>query len=342
MKNMEFPNFKDKNLDKEPNISFVREMCDDLKAKGYKVLPDVVGDIFHDISSQSSTVNLFQVIDVEIMKELEENLGSQSQLITDKSTLSLKNECIQKYPVLYDRLKRAALLPLSNGDIPLGVKKLYSAIISFVLEFYEKLDIRDQDADYSRRQGEIKAEVFPQFPTIFQRPMYEADRRLSKKDKDSWDTLCTKLFPEHTQLTPGLFIVSCCCPQKKIYGYKKMVQGESPRIIFDIITTRFEEWYNPNIIYDASCRVKEMGLNREPERFMNILITSDPLHIPNHTTCSQSFQSKIYEQLKPLNKEACEQFNSILRNIQVSLTYMSFEHYMAAMKVFVTFHNNSK
>ena len=121
MKNMEFPNFKDKIFDKEPNISFVREMCDDLK--GYKVLPDVVGDIFHDISSQSSTVNLFQVIDVEIMKELEENLGSQSQLITDKSTLSLKNECIQKYPVLYDRLKRAALLPLSNGDIPLGIKK---------------------------------------------------------------------------------------------------------------------------------------------------------------------------------------------------------------------------
>ena len=202
--------------------------------------------------------------------------------------------------------------------------------------------VKIYNTEDTRRQGEIKAEVFPQFPTIFQRPMYEADRRLSKKDKDSWDTLCTKLFPEHTQLTPGLFIVSCCCPQKKIYGYKKMVQGESPRIIFDIITTRFEEWYNPNIIYDASCRVKEMGLNREPERFMNILITSDPLHIPNHTTCSQSFQSKRYEQLKPLNKEACEQFNSILRNIQVSLTYMSFEYYMAAMKVFVTFHNNSK
>ena len=78
-----------------------------------------------------------------------------------------------------------------------------------------------------------------------------------------------------------------------IYGYKKMVKGESPRIIFDLVTTRFESWYNPDIIYDASCRVKEMGLNREPERFMNILITSDPLHIHNHTTCSQAFQSKI-------------------------------------------------
>ena len=118
-----------------------------------------------------------------------------------------------------------------------------------------------------------------------------------------------------------------------------MVQGESPRIIFDLVTTRFEEWYNPNIIYDASCRVKEMGLNREPERFMNILVASDPLHTANHTTCNESFQSKHYEELKPLNKEACEQFNSLLRSIQTSLTYMSFEHYMAAMKVFVAFHN---
>ena len=118
-----------------------------------------------------------------------------------------------------------------------------------------------------------------------------------------------------------------------------MVQGESPRIIFDLITTRFEPDYKPNIIYDASCRLKELGLNREPELFMSLLITSDPLHIPNHTTCNQSFQSSKYPELKPLNKEACEQFNSLLRTIQTSLTYMSYEHYMAAMKVFVAFHN---
>ena len=118
-----------------------------------------------------------------------------------------------------------------------------------------------------------------------------------------------------------------------------MVQGESPRIIFDLITTRFEDGYQPNIIYDASCRLKELGLNREPEIFMNMLITSDPLHIPNHTTCNKSFHSNKYEELKPLNKEACEQFNSLLRTIQTSLTYMSYEHYMTAMKIFVAFHN---
>ena len=98
-------------------------------------------------------------------------------------------------------------------------------------------------------------------------------------------------------------------------------------------------FWTPCIIYDASCWLKELGLNREPEIFMNMLIISDPLHIPNHTTCNMSFHSNKYDELKPLNKEACEQFNSLLRSIQTSLTYMSYEHYMTAMKIFVSFHN---
>ena len=125
----------------------------------------------------------------------------------------------------------------------------------------------------------------------------------------------SKLFPDHAKLTPGLFVVTCRYPQKRIYGFRKMVQGESPRIIFDIITTRFEQGYYPKVVYDASCRLKELGLNREPELFLNMLITSDPLHIFNHTTCNEAFKSSKYDVMKPLNKEACEQFNALLRGI---------------------------
>ena len=99
-----------------------------------------------------------------------------------------------------------------------------------------------------------------------------------KSDKDVTNDLCNKLFQENFKLTPVLFIVTCCCPQKRVYGFKKMVQGESPRIIFDMIMNRFESDYNPTIIYDASCRIKEMVLNREPERFLQIKIATDPLH----------------------------------------------------------------
>ena len=118
-----------------------------------------------------------------------------------------------------------------------------------------------------------------------------------------------------------------------------MIQGESPRIIFDIIMTRFEDDYSPTIIYDASCRVKEYGLNREPARFSSLRFATDPLHCDNHTTCSQAFQSHLYSDMKAQNKEACEQFNSVLRCEQHSVSYMNFDYYLTAMKVFISFHN---
>ena len=37
---------------------------------------------------------------------------------------------------------------------------------------------------------------------------------------------------------------------------------------FDLVMTRFESDYNSTNIYDASFRCKEMGLNREPGRFL--------------------------------------------------------------------------
>ena len=118
-----------------------------------------------------------------------------------------------------------------------------------------------------------------------------------------------------------------------------MISGESPRIIFDIIMTRFEDDYNPTIVYDASCRLKEFGLIREPSRFTQMRFVTDPLHIENHTSCMESFRSTSYADMKVLNKEACEQFNSLLRSIQKSVTYMDLESYLLAMKIFVSFHN---
>ena len=108
-------------------------------------------------------------------------------------------------------------------------------------------------------------------------------------------------------------------------------------MIFDLIMTRFEKIYNPTIIYDASGKIKEMGLNRE--RFLQMKFTSDPLHIDNHTTCSDSFQSTLYSDMRKLNKEACEQFNSLLRSVKASVSYMKFDNYLQALKIFIDFYN---
>ena len=41
----------------------------------------------------------------------------------------------------------------------------------------------------------------------------------------------------------------------------------------------FEPWYLPSIIYDESCLLKKLGLKRETELVMNMLITTDPLRV---------------------------------------------------------------
>ena len=59
-------------------------------------------------------------------------------------------------------------------------------------------------------------------------------------------------------------------------------------MLFDLIMTRFENDYNPHIIYDASCLAKEYGYNRELRRFMKLTITTDRFHQCKHSTCSNS------------------------------------------------------
>ena len=90
-----------------------------------------------------------------------------------------------------------------------------------------------------------------------------------------------------------------------------LVRGESPCILFDLIMMRFEPEYNPDIIYDASCLVKEYGLNRELRRSMSIRINKDRFNEQNHKTCSDSFKNSKYPGLSSLHSEACKQTNSV-------------------------------
>ena len=69
---------------------------------------------------------------------------------------------------------------------------------------------------------------------------------------------CKKDFPSHATLTPGLYLMTCGCSYKSIYGFSLMLTGESPKMLFDVIMTRFEEDFNPQIIYDASCKVQSI------------------------------------------------------------------------------------
>lgn len=187
----------------------------------------------------------------------------------------------------------------------------------------------NEEEDYCLREGgEIDTQVYPSFPILKERGVYE-------NSLDIEDTLCHKEFLSHRKLTPGIYLMTCGCKHKVIYGFSMMISGESPVMLFDLIMTRFERNYNPHIIYDASCRVKEYGLSRELKRFMNIQITTDRFHEVNHTRCSEAFKSSMYHSLNNVNSEAAEQTNHLLRSITSSTTFMSPQLYLRSIKLFM-------
>ena len=178
----------------------------------------------------------------------------------------------------------------------LHIKRFLSLPSSFVLavvrhipKVYETATIHSEDDYFKREGGEIPTEVYPNFPILRERAVYKRDCKI--QDKKQRRDSCEKDFPAHAKLTPGLYLLTCGCPQKSVYGFSMMISGESPSLLFDLVMTRFEANYNPHLIYDASCLAKEYGYNRELKRFMQLTITTDRFHECNHSTYSDAFRS---------------------------------------------------
>lgn len=207
------------------------------------------------------------------------------------------------------------------------------AVVNHTLNVYKSAAI-NKDQDYCLREGgEIDSQVYPAFPILKEKGVYENTWK-TQEDRALKD-LCKKEFPSHQKLTPGIYLMTCGCKHKVIYGFSMMLSGESPEMLFDLVMTRFEPGYNPHIIYDASCRVKEYGLSRELKRFMSIQITTDRFHEANHTGCSDAFKSSLYDSLRNVNTEAAEQTNHLLRSITTSTTFMSPQLYLRSIKLFM-------
>ena len=196
----------------------------------------------------------------------------------------------------------------------------------------------NDESKYAKPEtGGLKHCLFQNFPLLRKSANYTRD--CLNQDSRAKEDSCEKNFPTHRQLTPGLLLMTCACQLKVVYGFSMMMTGESPLMLFEVIMNRFENDYSPDIIYDASCKLKEYALNREPKRFMSIRVTSDGFHENNHKTCSSSFKTSSYPSLRNANSEACEQFNSVLRRISSSTTFMQQSVFMRAITLFIANQN---
>ena len=58
-----------------------------------------------------------------------------------------------------------------------------------------------------------------------QKAFYFADIQGNAKDyQDMMNKDCNKLIPEHQKLSPGLFLITCSCKDKRIYRFEKWSQ----------------------------------------------------------------------------------------------------------------------
>ena len=63
---------------------------------------------------------------------------------------------------------------------------------------------------------------------------------------------CTKIYPKHQRLSPGLVVV--VCKHKVCYGFQILRRKESTITIFNLLLTLFEKPPR-TIIYDNACNL---------------------------------------------------------------------------------------
>ena len=141
------------------------------------------------------------------------------------------------------------------------------AFVKHISKVYNTATVHNS-TDYKQREaGEIPTEKYPNFPILREKTQYERDCKI--EDRQHRKQSCEKEFPSHANLTPGLYLLTCGCKFKCVYGFSMMTTGESPSMLFNLVMTRFEDDYNPHIIYDASCLAKEYGYNINNHRLFS-------------------------------------------------------------------------
>ena len=100
------------------------------------------------------------------------------------------------------------------------------------------------------------------------------------------------------------FSRACLFDTRIVFGHMLLSKKESLRIqkndFWGKSMTRFEESYNPTILYDPSCRIKEYGLNREVHK-IKIFYWSRHMDFKNYMSALKVFTA--FHNMKKWNQK---------------------------------------
>lgn len=169
------------------------------------------------------------------------------------------------------------------------------------------------------------------------RGQYEADKEKKKRKRNDWE--CNHACNGGRSKTGGIF--SWFCRHGVCYGFYIIPDAEGRNEAFSFLIKHFET--PPEVvIYDFACSLQEYCLNREPEFFKNTKFVFDAFHWPNHNSCAESYDIRVYKKLVRLNSEAAEQCHAGLASAKGSASRMGQRSFMLSMRLFFENWNGKK
>ena len=211
---------------------------------------------------------------------------------------------IQQLPVLWPILEdicnyeKCSVLPQEVCDIVLKLLEIRH-------NTFRNAANRDENNYYDYESDmEPKTMCYPNNPTVRHPKKYLVNR---VKDKD----LCEKAFIGHSDFTAGIFTAGCACKFNITLGWEIMLNNESPRNLFRLLTcNQFDLNNMVGVLIDHACKFDSYMLNREAKPLEYLLALVDGSHWnaqkkykrPNtkgkgHLGCSEGYNWNLYKEL---------------------------------------------
>lgn len=95
------------------------------------------------------------------------------------------------------------------------------------------------------------------------------------------------------------------------------------------------------IICDKACKLHQYCLNREPSFLSNTKFLVDRFHWKGHIGCSAGYSLDAYKhsRFKEINSQVNEQVNAGFQWIKGQLAFMSLDHFMFTLSLFLAVKN---
>ena len=207
-----------------------------------------------NLSSKTSTTSFFQTVDIPLLNEFEQYLlgDKKRNFCSGLKKICLHARLQEKYPTITNLVKD---LSEPTGMLHPDISGVFLGLLKLTLNLYKNSPELTCQNYTKNTRGEVLSQVYPNFPLKYDKARFSNE--CQKEDERAWQDLCEKTFPEHVQMSPGFFLLTCACSNKTVYGFSFLTKNESPAMLFDIVHTRFPPEYRPTIVYDASCKLKD-------------------------------------------------------------------------------------